>query len=134
MIRRTPRSTRTNTLFPYTTLFRSRYRADPWSGDTATVPAVLSSRPIALRNTPRRSMPLTIAYGWSLSAQRNARTNMKAEDSVEPLGATTRLARASFSRNAVPPSEIHQIITAIDTTRAGLTPEERRFVNKWVNT
>src|SRR3546814_14636082 len=30
MIRRTPRSTRTDTLFPYTTLFRSRERDDPF--------------------------------------------------------------------------------------------------------
>src|SRR3546814_14763131 len=31
MLRRTPRSTRTATLFPYTTLFRSHpYRADPF--------------------------------------------------------------------------------------------------------
>src|SRR3546814_1897479 len=29
MIRRPPRSTRTDTLFPYTTLFRSAVRADP---------------------------------------------------------------------------------------------------------
>src|SRR3546814_20669003 len=29
MIRRPPRSTRTDTLFPYTTLFRSRYQALP---------------------------------------------------------------------------------------------------------
>src|SRR3546814_1378800 len=29
MIRRPPRSTRTDTLFPYTTLFRSRRRRDP---------------------------------------------------------------------------------------------------------
>src|SRR3546814_17530612 len=29
MIRRPPRSTRTDTLFPYTTLFRSRHRAAP---------------------------------------------------------------------------------------------------------
>src|SRR3546814_4296226 len=28
MIRRPPRSTRTDTLFPYTTLFRSRHRSD----------------------------------------------------------------------------------------------------------
>src|SRR3546814_8652804 len=28
MIRRPPRSTRTDTLFPYTTLFRSRHKAD----------------------------------------------------------------------------------------------------------
>src|SRR3546814_16549576 len=30
MIRRPPRSTRTDTLFPYTTLFRSLYRAHRW--------------------------------------------------------------------------------------------------------
>src|SRR3546814_15500008 len=30
MIRRPPRSTRTDTLFPYTTLFRSISSADPW--------------------------------------------------------------------------------------------------------
>src|SRR3546814_11246461 len=36
MIRRPPRSTRTNTLFPYTALFRSAE-----SADTATVPAAL---------------------------------------------------------------------------------------------
>src|SRR3546814_4700397 len=30
MIRRPPRSTRTDTLFPYTTLFRSPYRDLPW--------------------------------------------------------------------------------------------------------
>src|SRR3546814_1739937 len=33
MIRRPPRSTRTDTLFPYTTLFRSLYLADPLAGD-----------------------------------------------------------------------------------------------------
>src|SRR3546814_19782713 len=30
MIRRPPRSTRTDTLFPYTTLFRSRQETNPW--------------------------------------------------------------------------------------------------------
>src|SRR3546814_4549567 len=34
MIRRPPRSTRTDTLFPYTTLFRSAWRR--WSSNTAT--------------------------------------------------------------------------------------------------
>src|SRR3546814_3068090 len=33
MIRRPPRSTRTDTLFPYTTLFRSCRRRDPPAGD-----------------------------------------------------------------------------------------------------
>src|SRR3546814_7160006 len=31
MIRRPPRSTRTDTLFPYTTLFRSPYHPAPWN-------------------------------------------------------------------------------------------------------
>src|SRR3546814_10988714 len=41
MIRRPPRSTRTDTLFPYTTLFRS-----------------LDCKPIALLNRPHRSLPI----------------------------------------------------------------------------
>src|SRR3546814_1803893 len=32
MIRRPPRSTRTDTLFPYTTLFRSRFKLREWAG------------------------------------------------------------------------------------------------------
>src|SRR3546814_16649416 len=39
MIRRPPRSTRTDTLFPYTTLFRSRGRYDPAAQPAAAVRA-----------------------------------------------------------------------------------------------
>src|SRR3546814_7708308 len=40
MIRRPPRSTRTDTLFPYTTLFRScACGADPWLGHSLVRPA-----------------------------------------------------------------------------------------------
>src|SRR3546814_5841784 len=49
MIRRPPRSTRTDTLFPYTTLFRSRRRAD--RGVHQQRPAML--RRIAPRPAPR---------------------------------------------------------------------------------
>src|SRR3546814_13908811 len=38
MIRRPPRSTRTDTLFPYTTLFRSLYGALPWARRRAQLP------------------------------------------------------------------------------------------------
>src|SRR3546814_4526876 len=53
MIRRPPRSTRTDTLFPYTTLFRSSspcsaYRA---SGSTAD-PSSSIARPFPFRSTP----------------------------------------------------------------------------------
>src|SRR3546814_2351556 len=40
MIRRPPRSTRTDTLFPYTTLFRSRARARPHGGEGAARRAI----------------------------------------------------------------------------------------------
>src|SRR3546814_10220218 len=38
MIRRPPRSTRTDTLFPYTTLFRSAQRVAAKRGETVAVP------------------------------------------------------------------------------------------------
>src|SRR3546814_7785420 len=39
MVRRTPRSTRTDTLFPYTTLFRSQPQRGPRARDLAPFPA-----------------------------------------------------------------------------------------------
>src|SRR3546814_3209410 len=39
MIRRPPRSTRTDTLFPYTTLFRSQYFRNVSGGSTQSFPA-----------------------------------------------------------------------------------------------
>src|SRR3546814_15108578 len=43
MIRRPPRSTRTDTLFPYTTLFRSRIRRDNERMDDETTAATLAA-------------------------------------------------------------------------------------------
>src|SRR3546814_2446736 len=52
MIRRPPRSTRTDTLFPYTTLFRSNLRNNCRGYPTTT-----------LQNPPRQSWPRL--EGWS---------------------------------------------------------------------
>src|SRR3546814_4071400 len=49
MIRRPPRSTRTDTLFPYTTLFRSPLRSPQWSGPLAPGPGVARHRLAARR-------------------------------------------------------------------------------------
>src|SRR3546814_13123235 len=89
MIRRPPRSTRTDTLFPYTTLFRS----SPWSPDRTMAQACALSRCITplrrSRHTGRRSFhmrglvdpgglvcfraPLRPAVGHAPSRRRPAR-------------------------------------------------------------
>src|SRR3546814_14692405 len=43
MIRRPPRSTRTDTLFPYTTLFRSQFLQDRWRQPVEKVADLLSA-------------------------------------------------------------------------------------------
>src|SRR3546814_1669348 len=53
MIRRPPRSTRTDTLFPYTTLFRSR--------DLASMQMSFTARPGINLGTTQLSVPLTDA-------------------------------------------------------------------------
>src|SRR3546814_5252392 len=61
MIRRPPRSTRTDTLFPYTTLFRSLYLLIP--------PGRIGSRQIRLRQSseqPRTDARAIIPHPWSL--------------------------------------------------------------------
>src|SRR3546814_21088009 len=65
MIRRPPRSTRTDTLFPYTTLFRSRH-TQPWS------PRCLQRTPHAIdlkRWARRRACSQTSASGRARSEE-----------------------------------------------------------------
>src|SRR3546814_2582773 len=69
MIRRPPRSTRTDTLFPYTTLFRSgiwyRYGVGDAGSNTLSlnVPDVRVTSPITLSpKVPLAGQPLTVSY------------------------------------------------------------------------
>src|SRR3546814_10222639 len=54
MIRRPPRSTRTDTLFPYTTLFRSKCSSSP---PTATSACTSSNTPDPTRSPPNPLVP-----------------------------------------------------------------------------
>src|SRR3546814_3165434 len=58
MIRRPPRSTRTDTLFPYTTLFRSWSAAPPRRPSTPSPPRCAAS-PAAESHRPHRSRRFT---------------------------------------------------------------------------
>src|SRR3546814_12596422 len=56
MIRRPPRSTRTDTLFPYTTLFRSEPTL--WAIHTATSPIFVGAHPVSDRGAADRAYRL----------------------------------------------------------------------------
>src|SRR3546814_2560445 len=80
MIRRPPRSTRTDTLFPYTTLFRSR-----WSTSSAC---------------PRRPSTSTVAPPWNRSggspAGLNAPASRRSEEHTSELQSLMRISYAVF--------------------------------------
>src|SRR3546814_13426631 len=57
MIRRPPRSTRTDTLFPYTTLFRSRQQRGAGAARGARLPRPRSGRRRALLSSRRHARP-----------------------------------------------------------------------------
>src|SRR3546814_12972703 len=96
MIRRPPRSTRTDTLFPYTTLFRSAdVRATPdidrgvidvavalsgWAGDTDAVRLTASAggKQIAqtiIRANRRATLAIPDAHLWSPEDRKSTRLN-----------------------------------------------------------
>src|SRR3546814_1163915 len=95
MIRRPPRSTRTDTLFPYATLFRSRSRHATWGSDGAAGrrlsvdPAgdVRTDRPGACRREHRlRRMP-----------DRDGKADRTRPRSEEPTSELQSLMRISYA-------------------------------------
>src|SRR3546814_7602555 len=88
MIRRPPRATRTDTLFPYTTLFRSRTRPrHAWATDG------LPPRPATRRATrARRSVPLRRREGPGHGAPLRSRS----EEHTSELQSLMRISYAVF--------------------------------------
>src|SRR3546814_1436620 len=90
MIRLPPRSTRTDTLFPYTTLFRSSRSPGP----QATPPAALDSRVRGKTEMlqPRRDQPSSPAPSVAPSAPASARS----EEHTSELQSLMRISYAVF--------------------------------------
>src|SRR3546814_10763221 len=96
MIRRQPRSTRTDTLFPYTTLFRSS-RASKWpatSGLSATWSAQHSPRRVSRRSSTRQSR-LPSSPRLSLVARRRE-VAARSEEHTSELQSLMRISYAVF--------------------------------------
>src|SRR3546814_15709155 len=76
MIRRPPRSTRTDTLFPYTTLFRSPGTGRPWP-------------------YPGRSAPVSIHQGQQLGDRHKSKSDRTVGDSIRDKNNVTVLHRTA---------------------------------------
>src|SRR3546814_7768343 len=94
MIRRPPRSTRTDTLFPYTTLFRSRV-----------------SEKIAIAPSPRRGEGLARACGLALLPSPR-RGEGRSEEHTSELQSLMRISYAVFclKKKHIPHSTYIQLI------------------------
>src|SRR3546814_5861389 len=93
MIRRPPRSTRTDTLFPFTTLFRSHHRSFPLSGVTIPKPISFSDSPEYSQSyrKVRFSLEMTLlpTIVWSSPVTRS-------EDHTSELQSLMRISYAVF--------------------------------------
>src|SRR3546814_10384615 len=95
MIRRPPRSTRTDTLFPYTTLFRS---------------AVAARRPVERRRARRNACAAAAAEG---PAGRPALPAPRSEEHTSELQSLMRISYAVFCLKKKKYIHIHQFIISI---------------------
>src|SRR3546814_3131388 len=85
MIRRPPRSTRTDTLFPYTTLFRSRdVEARPLGGGRARV---------SLRSVDHR---LNVAFRSARGSDTGSGSRQRSEEHTSELQSLMRISYAVF--------------------------------------
>src|SRR3546814_7801636 len=95
MRRRPPRSTRTDTLFPYTTLFRSRRRRLGGEGASAPRPllrGVLGAGAADHRRSARRHLPL----GRRAVDGRGAKGGKRSEEHTSELQSLMRISYAVF--------------------------------------
>src|SRR3546814_2633417 len=86
MIRRPPRSTRTDTLFPYTTLFRSLDSAPDRTCACAPVPS------LAISESSRSATPRICGLGWGERLNASSRS----EEHTSELQSLMRISYAVF--------------------------------------
>src|SRR3546814_5057788 len=95
LIRRPTRSTRTDTLFPYTTLFRSPWPAKHARGSTARL--VPRSLPVLAPPRSIRPTPLPLAYrGVRPCNTGNLRYEKRSEEHTSELQSLMRISYAVF--------------------------------------
>src|SRR3546814_3645106 len=98
MIRRPPRSTRTDTLFPYTTLFRSRAEYAFTLANSGTIAAAQPTLVIE-GNTMTATASVQAPAGWQCSKQYNGSprsATFRSEEHTSELQSLMRISYAVF--------------------------------------
>src|SRR3546814_5682526 len=109
MIRRPPRSTRTDTLFPYTTLFRSHRRRSPTGGH------VHNARPRQAR-CPAKS-PIVPVHSPHEHARLRRKQDNRSEEHTSELQSLMRISYAVFCLKKKNTSQNKQKREINDNTR-----------------
>src|SRR3546814_5690508 len=107
MIRRPPRSTRTDTLFPYTTLFRSQPRSlgSTETGGGASLPIWLDYMRYALKDQPQ-TPPGPMPSGLS-----KINGDFRSEEHTSELQSLMRISYAVFCLKKKTPTDSHLLET-----------------------
>src|SRR3546814_4640776 len=97
MIRRPPRSTRTDTLFPYTTLFRSEVRVRRHPQALGRLPhRARGHDPVAAAQVVRPQLPRLPAHARVARAAPAAETAVRSEEHTSELQSLMRISYAVF--------------------------------------
>src|SRR3546814_10578152 len=111
MIRRPPISTRTDTLFPYTTLFRSSGRLMEWCfGGEADRPWQVALLLLGARNDHLSTSEGLVGCNKSCRQQRRARDTARSEEHTSELQSLMRISSAVFCLKKTNQHEIEQIV------------------------
>src|SRR3546814_7719452 len=94
MMRRQPRSTRTDTLFPYTTLFRSGRRRSV--GMMSSLDTVWPGTALADRRQVRTRFPFTSRRSYVNSARDSEAGRLRSEEHTSELQSLMRISYAVF--------------------------------------
>src|SRR3546814_15505517 len=124
MILRPPRSTRTDTLFPYTTLFRSGPLRQPFRARQPRRPAGIEGRPQTRRRTPDRKGRRRTARDDAVDRQEQARR--QDEELIRQAEPACRQKGAANLRSPSPFLSINALSRACKSPENGLSGENGR--------
>src|SRR3546814_3644537 len=116
MIRRPPRSTRTDTLFPYTTLFRSPERAEPRAGQEASPLCHQGAQPPGDRDGRSRRRAGTAAKAAD-AATSACGTDWRSEEHTSELQSLMRISYAVFCLKKKKKQKINKTRTTNNETK-----------------